>query len=442
MLRLFTLLHESKNSKYAVGAINALLSQPRLYMGGASFKDQTMHHLRFSIEYLRRQHLLGTNGAPLNFAGLVSHLYFTENSSFAFHALLKEGYFHELCAGINKSEKSTIETLMLVMCHLFNRIYCRQADPEYRERVVKPSSSVVFLPALPKKASSILRHHNRQTLDVYRTYVDTFVEQHVKHEDDKLPLSGVQAGTEADQSTNNIEHLPQTKIRSPFVALSGAGDTFENIHDLCQTARDGVFLEEAVIPHVGLYPDETDTPLNAWLLDFFKHGDIFTIERANGIRRADIWFLLNDFSLVLATIITSLLNFMKLKEGTDMDMLDVMGDLDIHDEAEDNEMAASEEQSEVSAPSAADSAISMPERPKTVTKKKAKNTESWEDVANEEEEANKRDERRAANAARLENEAAQVLESDVGNNQGLKDVLRAFQKLHAEFNVKFKAMWA
>ena len=91
VLRLFTLLHESKNAKYSVNAINALLSQPRMYMGGESFKEQTMHHLRFSIEYLRRQQLLGNDGAPLNFAGLVSHLYFTENSSFAFHALLKEG---------------------------------------------------------------------------------------------------------------------------------------------------------------------------------------------------------------------------------------------------------------------------------------------------------------------------------------------------------------
>lgn len=91
VLRLFSLLHESKNAKYSVNAINALLSQPRMYMGGESFKEQTMHHLRFSIEYLRRQQLLGNDGAPLNFAGLVSHLYFTENSSFAFHALLKEG---------------------------------------------------------------------------------------------------------------------------------------------------------------------------------------------------------------------------------------------------------------------------------------------------------------------------------------------------------------
>ncbi|KAK5136723.1 hypothetical protein LTR08_002376 [Meristemomyces frigidus] len=446
VLRLFTLLHESKNSKYAVGAINALLSQPRLYMGGPSFKDQTMHHLRFSIEYLRRQHLLASNGAPLNFAGLVSHLYFTENSSFAFHALMKEGYFHELCAGINKSEKSTTETLMLVMAHLFNRIYCRQADPEYREKVVKPSSSLVFLPAMPEKASNILRQHNQQTLQVYRSYVETFVDQHLQSEDDKLPLSGMRAGTDAESSDNAeiANHLPKARIRSPFVALSGAGDTFDSIHDLCQTTRNGVFLEEAVIPHVDVYPDEMDMPLNAWLLDFYKHGDIFTIERANGIRRADIWFLLNDFSLVLATIITSLLNFMKLKEGTDMDMLDVMGDLDIHDEAEDNDVAASEEeQSQISAPSAADSAIAMPERPKTVTKKKAKNTDSWEEVADAETGHEQREEQKAANVARLEGEAARVSENDPGgNNQGLKDVLKAFQKLHAEFNVKFRAMWA
>ena len=326
VLRLFTLLHESKNSKYAVSAINALLSQPRMYMGGVSFKDQTMHHLRFSIEYLRRQHLLGATGVTLNFAGLVSHLYFTENSAFAFHALLKEGYFHDLCADINTNEKQTVETLMLVMAHLFSRIYCRQADQEFRDKVVKPSSSLVFLPPMPKKASAILSQHNRETLAVYKTYVETFVDQHVQGDDHKLPLTGILAGgNNPNASESGFPSLPPTRVRSSFVALSGAGDEFDTIHDLCQTTRAGVFLEEAVIPHLDVYPDEMTVPLNAWLLDFFKHGDVHTIERANGIRRADIWFLLNDFSMVLATLITSLLNFMKLQDGTDMDMLEVMG---------------------------------------------------------------------------------------------------------------------
>ncbi|KAK5726136.1 hypothetical protein LTR17_013038 [Elasticomyces elasticus] len=443
VLRLFTLLHESKNAKYAVGAVNALLSQPRLYMGGASFKEQTMHHLRFSIEYLRRQHLLATNGAPLNFAGLVSHLYFTENSAFAFQALLKEGYFHDLCGRVNRNEKDTLELLMLVMAHLFNRIYCKQSDAEYREKV-KRSTSVVFLPPLPTKAAEILRKHNRQTLDVYRTYVATFVDQHVHSDDRTLPFTGVKAGNANTAEPIDTHSMPATKIRSPFVALSGPGDDFDSIHDLCSTTRDGVFLEEAVIPHVDVFPDETDIPLNAWLLDFFKHGDVMTIERANGIRRSDIWFLLNDFSLVLATIVTSLLNFMKLREGTDMDMLDVMGDLDAHDEAEDNEVAASEEQSEMSGPSVADSAIALPDRQRqqVAPKKKARNTESWEETADQEDDAQQRETKRAANAARLEAEVGNTLEAAGGSPEGLKDVLKAFQKLREEFNVKFKAMWA
>ncbi|KAK5112755.1 hypothetical protein LTR62_003853 [Meristemomyces frigidus] len=448
VLRLFTLLHESKNSKYAVGAINALLSQPRLYMGGPSFKDQTMHHLRFSIEYLRRQHLLSAGGAPLNFAGLVSHLYFTENSAFAFHALLKEGFFHDLCGQMKEKEKEkdTVETLMLVMAHLFNRIFCRQSDVEFREKVVKPSSSMVFLPAMPKKATEILRLHNQQTLDVYRTYVETFVDQHVKHDDRKLPLTGINAGSDVRGDNSTIDALPAVRTRSPFVALSGAGDEFDNIHDLCLSTRDGVFLEEAVIPHVSVYPDEMELPLNAWLLDFFKHGDVMTIEKANGIRRSDIWFLLNDFSLVLATIITSLLNFMKLKEGTDMDMLDVMGDLDAHDEAEDNEVAAAEDTtSEMSAPSAADSAVVLPDRSTrpAPTKKAAKKTESWEDAADVEEDTQRKEDRRAAHAAKLQAEVGETLEAAAGGStEGLKDVLKAFQKLHSEFNAKFRAMWA
>jgi hypothetical protein len=85
VLRLFTLLNDSKSSPYAVKTINSLLSQPRLYLGGQSFKEQVLHHLRFSIEYLRRNELLGPEGEPVNFTSCVSHLYFTENSSFAFH---------------------------------------------------------------------------------------------------------------------------------------------------------------------------------------------------------------------------------------------------------------------------------------------------------------------------------------------------------------------
>lgn len=447
VLRLFTLLHESKQSKYAVKAINTLLSQPRLYMGGPSFKEQTLHHLRFSIEYLRRQQLLDSDGATLNFAGLVSHLYFTENSSFAFHALLKEGFFHRLCADINNKEQSTVETLMLVMAHLFGRVYCKQSDEEYRETVVKPSASMVFLPPLPNAAAEVLGEHSKQILKVFTTYVQTFVDQHLDYADDQLPLTNMKVGSTTGGDEKEIARgvedsvLPPTKIRSQFYALSGHSDRFESIADLCRTTRSGVFLEESVVPHVGLYPHELESPLNAYLLDFFKHGDIDMLEKANGIHKGDVWFLLNDFSLVLATIITSLMNFMKLKPANDMDMLEVMGNLDAVEEAEDDSVAASEADSKVDSVIA--DASTQPQKP-VINKKKAKDLDSWEDAADIEDTADRKS--AARKAAEEKEELKSALEGAAWEGQdgerGLLRVLKTFQKLQEEFNVKFKAMWA
>ncbi|OAL47370.1 P-loop containing nucleoside triphosphate hydrolase protein [Pyrenochaeta sp. DS3sAY3a] len=54
VLRLATLLHGSNNSDFAIRTINSIFSQPRLYLGSPKSKMAVLHHLRFSIEYLRR----------------------------------------------------------------------------------------------------------------------------------------------------------------------------------------------------------------------------------------------------------------------------------------------------------------------------------------------------------------------------------------------------
>lgn len=257
------MLQESRNAQYAVSAINSLLAQPRLYLDGPDFKDQVLHHLRFSIEYLRRQNLLSSQGEPINLAGLTSHLYYTENSSFALNALFKGGFFHELCSPIHEKESSVLRRLMVVMAHLFGRRPCRQADQEYIDEVVKRSPSIVFLPRLPSSAAAILRQHNQETLQVFTTYVKTFVDQHMEADDSTLPLTRTTFGAKITCSDLVLGDLPATKVRSAFVALSGHGDSFDSISDLCSTVRGGVFLEEAVIPHLSVYPEEAKMPLNA-----------------------------------------------------------------------------------------------------------------------------------------------------------------------------------
>ncbi|PNS19178.1 hypothetical protein CAC42_1914 [Sphaceloma murrayae] len=467
VLRLFTLLHDSKGSAYAKRAINSLLSQPRLYLGGENFKDQVLHHLRYSIEYLRRQHLLGPEGQPINFAGTVSHLYYTESSSFAFHCLLKDGYFNRLCADYSskgKSEERILETLMLVMAHLFGRRFCRRADQEFVDQVIKTHSSYVFLPKMPADAERSLREHNAETLTVFSTYVKTFAEQHAQKlgTDNVLPLTNVQIGGKDSALEVPIQTMTPTTVRSAFVALSGHGDQFNTIAELCRTARSGVWLEEAAIPHVTLYPDEAQMPLNAYLYDFFKHGDVATLEKANGIRPGDVWFLLNDFSLVLATIVTSFKNFMNVSEDADLAMVEVGGGGDMHELDEDERIARFEtaggpEQARKALPLGtgrveATSNVQAPVATQPIKKKKKVVADSWD----QDEEAQSSSSAESDWDAGDSDDGAPTVAStkatsytttgapawDEDSGEGLRKVALAFEGLKKSFDEKFKKMWA
>ncbi|KAF8857718.1 P-loop containing nucleoside triphosphate hydrolase protein [Acephala macrosclerotiorum] len=452
VLRLFTLLNDSNNSKYAVQSVNSLLSQPRLYMGGQSFKEQVLHHLRFSIEYLRRNDLLGPGGEPVNFTSCVSHLYYTENSSFAFHALLRGGYFHNLCADIDTKTTIVMYQMMLVLSHLFGRRLCREIhDPDQAEKI-RRSPSMVYLPPMPQEAADILRAHNKDTLDVFTTYVKTFTEQHIKKEERYLPLTHTLVGRPSSavngkavnghvkgngnadskkhaDSIDFLPSLPKPRARSAFVALSGLGDDFSTIEDLCSSTPEGVFLEAAVVPHLELHPDETRTPLNAYLLDFFMHGSVVPLNVANGIRKSDVWFLLNDFSMVLATISTSLALHLGLDSGADPEMLDVMGSGDAAENDEDEKAAAT---AIPDIPTTGNKAVSEAEKPAFVRKSK-KVAEDWdagEDAAVAEEDY-------------LKSHAGKVTEgTDDEEYEKLMIVYKAFRKLKNEFDEKFLAIWA
>jgi superfamily II RNA helicase len=443
VLRLATLLQESNNSKFAIRTINSILSQPRLYLGSPDSKMAVLHHLRFSIEYLRRQSLLDTDGAPLNFAGCVSHLYYTENAGWAFHALLSSGYFHDLCQDIDANPERVCLTLMLVLSHIFGRQLCKRADKDFVEEVVKHSSSIVFLPPLPKQAEEALRAHNAETLAIFRTYVKTYADQHLHKSDDKLPLTQLRIGSDDNFSIPANISLSPTVVRSPFVALSGHGDEFDTISDLCSTVRSGVFLEEAVVPYLPIYPEESDVPLNAYLYDFYKHGDINALEQANRIRTSDVWFHLNgktqqctwmfasltllylDFSLVLATIITSLTNFVKLSPNSDAEMIDVMGSGDTFEEQQDDKAIDKQE-----AQKAGINKESVKEsgKPMETSDEVVGVPDSWDTAAPPK-----------AAASRAQSPAAWA---DGEGEKGLLEVLKAFKILQEEFNGKFKKMWA
>lgn len=444
ILRLFILLQESKQAPYAVRAVNSILSCPRIYLGGPELKDAVLHHLRFSIEYLRRNWLLDRQGSALNFAGLVAHLYYTENSSFAFHALLSGGYFHEVCQHIYQKPKQTIRALMLVMSHLFGRRILPLSPLESR-RARKKSASLVVLPRLPTAAAGLLATHNERTLGIYSTYVATFVEQHVHESDSKLPFTGLECGglSPSEKVNTSMSFLEPTKVRSPFIALSGHRDDWKSISELCSTVRNGIWLEQSAIPHIPVSTESDQPLLNAYLYDFIRHGNVQALEHENMIRKGDLWFWLNDFSLVLATIVTTLENFLKLNQVTADDMTDILGSGDRVENVMDDEILGSDEHHQdqnlelIARGSAQQPIQSVPYRP---TSNKGDILDNWDDNTTESDEEDR------ASQSVTENPEGKNLHladtDDAGQGQGLLRVLHAFKMLQSEFDEKFKAMWA
>ncbi|EFR05209.1 DEAD/DEAH box helicase [Nannizzia gypsea CBS 118893] len=469
VLRLFILLYESKQASSAIKMVNSLLSCPHIYLGGVEARDTVLHHLRFSIEYLRRTHLLGPNGTPLGFAGCVSHLYFVENSSFAFHALLKDGYFHRLCRSLDHSRENTLRTLMLVMSHLFGRVPLRAAILENRKRMDKKSTSMIVLPPLPPHAVKILHRNNKEILLIFSAYAKTYVDQHVAEPDCILPLTGMKCGGDEDLNVGEPKSLGPVRYTSAFYALSGHHDQWKNISDLCEMMRRGVWLEKAVVPYLGIYPAESQLPLNAYLYDFFKHGNVDALHRGNGIRKGDVWFLLNDFSLVLATIVTSLENFLKLSPDTDVSILDAMGTGDTQENELDAaaiqvaaEVTNSKNLKVVERGGAAKGLPNSKAIPITTTQaRKQWVADNWEDGEESDESDGrslesttkkgklKKERKSEKKKGTIGKEKQQALRDESsstavydGQGSDIANVLQGFKLLQEEFNRKFKAMWA
>ncbi|KXH62453.1 DEAD/DEAH box helicase [Colletotrichum nymphaeae SA-01] len=449
VLRLFTLLHSTNNSQYAIDAVESLLTQTRLFLGGPASQMTVKHHLRFSIEYLRRQHLLSRKGAPLNFSGLVGHLYFAENAVFALHSLLKEGYLHKLCEDFSNPQKQgeIILTLLTVLCHLFCRIPCsKYNNREWLKNVVHRSPSVVLLPRLPGEAETVLRGHNEETLKIFKTYVRSFISQNLQDSpDNQLPFTKRRVGAvgeaSADISTAQIPTLPFPVLRSPFAALSGFTDDFATIHELCDTVRAGVFLDESAIPYIPIYPEETNgVPWNAYIYDFYKHGDLNTLVQDNGIKGGDVWFHLKDFSLILATIVTSLENIMGRVDADDSDMINVQDVADtIEEERFGEESDAQYSENHV--------ALSVTAKAKTKShsgKSKEAVAESWEDVSD----GSSSDTAHASSSASRTGQATESEGTsfgsarDKGGGDSLVKVHMAFKLLQQVFEDKFRKVWA
>ncbi|KIY71644.1 P-loop containing nucleoside triphosphate hydrolase protein [Cylindrobasidium torrendii FP15055 ss-10] len=318
-LRLFNLLHGSQNAEVAMIAFQTLMNLPQITFGSSIGSEQLKHHLRFNIEYLRRTRLLTETGVPINLSSIVAHLYYHEPSNFAFVVLLHAGILHT----ISKEDNPEIEFIRL-MSHLFGRRLLPNTlcDGDHFERLRTQYPSRIELDPMREDALKCLSMHAREVRDIFASYVSTYASQCASELpcDTILPLSKVSLGIPDTQvDDNELGELGQlleasanhVQVRSLFVANSGHTDQFGSVDELARSVRSGIHLNVNAIPNMDLLIKQGEHPLNAYLFDFFMHGQLQTLEKANGIRLGDVWFYLQDFMLVLMTVKTSLQHYLK-----------------------------------------------------------------------------------------------------------------------------------
>ncbi|KAG8944709.1 hypothetical protein FRC04_001608 [Tulasnella sp. 424] len=291
-LRLCNLLHGSQQASSAVNAINSVLRLPQLSLASDIGRDEVLHHLRFSFDYLRRTNLLNVQGEPLIMFPLVAHLYHTEPSNLALVALLQGGVLHRICDSIDRNPIDTKRSLVAVLAHLFaRRVFTRLYSGG---------------------------EHNDQILETFRGYARSYATQYLSETpDNTLPLSEEILLASKNVEASFISTLRRKAVKvgatSSFVANSGVTDSsLKTVTDLARTARTGLHLDKNAIPSLDELLALDGRVVNGYILDFFIHGQVEkVITEANRIRPSDIWFLFEEFSLALATLQTGLEHYMK-----------------------------------------------------------------------------------------------------------------------------------
>lgn len=340
VLRLFNLLQGSEYAPFAVHAATSILTLPHVGYKSDVGTEQVAHFMRFSIDYLRRSGLLDSQGNPINLFGIASHLYYTEPGNLALVALFRHGVIHRICC--QADQFAAKRELLLLLCHLFGRRYLPNvyATDANLQQLVKKSPSMVALPPLPVDARLVLDTHDSDILSIFTSYAVAYTRQHraTLGPDTTLPLSGNihVSGVPrlaASPFLDKLEHSAVTPAgRSLFVANSGHSDRYQTVEELSLTSRDGLHLNQFAIPSMRIFtsPSGRHTEqyrLNAYLLDFYIHGQRAAIESANGIRDNDLWYLLDDFNLTLKSIRAGLGQLLLESSGKDVVVEEVDEDI-------------------------------------------------------------------------------------------------------------------
>ncbi|CAH6787321.1 Ddx60 [Phodopus roborovskii] len=315
ILRLLLLASKADDKEDGKAKALSVLKHSLLSFKHPRVTDMLKLYFLYSLQILVKEGHIDQEGNPTGFAGLVTHLHYHEPSNLVFVNFLVRGLFHNLCQpthkGSKRFSKDVMEKLVLVLANLFGRMYI---PAKFQDANTKFYQSKVFLDDLPEDFSEALLEYNMQVTKNFASFlliVSQFADMKQEYQ---LPLSKIEFTGKECEDSPLVSHLMNCRegrvAVSPFVCLSGKFD----VDLLHPGVSNNVILHTIGINHTQaplLWPHRLDNtgrkmPLNAYALDFYKHGSLVGLVQDNRIHQRAVYQLLKDFYLTIKSISVSL----------------------------------------------------------------------------------------------------------------------------------------
>uniref|UniRef100_A0A6I8PLM8 DExD/H-box helicase 60 n=1 Tax=Ornithorhynchus anatinus TaxID=9258 RepID=A0A6I8PLM8_ORNAN len=317
VLRLMLLASKGDDRKDAEAKVLSVLKHSLLTFSRPRAMEMLKIFFLFSLQFLVKEGYLDRECNPMGFAGLVSHLHYHEPANFLLVSFLVKGLLHKLCKPIKKGSsvfsEDVMEKLMLILANLFGRKYILA---KYFEAKRKFQQSKVFLEDLPKDFEAAVFEYNVKIKNDFCTFIRIVSKLADMKQEYQLPLSKIDFTDEIYADSELLSHLMSCKegrtAISPFVCLSGYTDR-DLLHSDSLSASNVVLqsvgVNDSLVPLLDLKKSDSRgrrMPLNAYALDFYKHGSITALSEDNGLHRGEVFLLLRDFLLTIQSISISL----------------------------------------------------------------------------------------------------------------------------------------
>ncbi|XP_045319557.1 probable ATP-dependent RNA helicase DDX60 isoform X1 [Leopardus geoffroyi] len=315
VLRLMLLASKGDDPEDAKAKVLSVLKHSLLSFKQPRVTEMLKLYFLFSLQFLMKQGYLDQEGKLMGFAGLVSHLHYHEPSNLVFVSFLVKGLFRNLCQPTRKGSKhfsqDVMEKLVLVLANLFGR---RLLPAKFQDTTLKFYQSKVFLEDLPEDFNDALHEYNMNVTKDFASFLLSVSKLADMKQEYQLPLSKINFTGKECEDSQLVSHLMNCKegrvAISPFACLSGNsdGDLFQPNtpnHVILRTI--GINYTQAPVLWSKIFDNQgRRMPLNAYALDFYKHGSLTGLVQDNRMNEGTAYDLLKDFALTIRSISVSL----------------------------------------------------------------------------------------------------------------------------------------